>query len=256
MNFSPRTLRTGALAAAVFALFASGAALAGPDARDINVEPNEEGSHRSDIKVSAWVDRRDATYRSGDTITLRVKVNKPTYITVIDIGTSGRVHVIFPNKYQHNNRVGAFEVVQIPDEGARFHLAVNGPSGEEVLKVFATEKPIDYLDISRLSLSGPFYSVPGDAGAVTKDIDVELNRRHRFRYGVATKVVRIIGRRGEFDESSRGRPAGEQDYSRGPDTGQEYGRKQDGEAQYGRKTGGEEEYGRQAPEGEQDKKPE
>jgi hypothetical protein len=186
---------TMALAAALAAL-AFGVVL--PAYGDVGAEHHpaaeleELGAAAAGIKVSAWVDRPDATYRPGDTITLMVKASRDAYITVLDAGTSGKVHVVFPNRYQSDNRVQAFEVVRIPGEGSRIRLAVHGPAGREVLKIFASEKPIDYLDVRRLAEAGAYYTVPGDAQTIARDLSVELNERDRAGYGVATQVVTIV----------------------------------------------------------------
>jgi hypothetical protein len=188
MKISSRIVRTGALAATLFALAAPGAVLAHSEASDITVEP--PATSRWHIGVSAWLDRADATYEAGDTVTLWVKTTKPAYITVLDIGTSGRVHVVFPNRYQRNNWVGAFETVRIPSRSERFRLRVGGPSGEEVLKVIATDRPIECLDVRHLALSGDFYALPGDVNSISRDINVEL--RHRAHYSVATRVLQVV----------------------------------------------------------------
>ncbi len=106
--------------------------------------------------------------------------------------------MVFPNKYQRNNRVQAHEVVQIPEEGARVRFTVSGPAGREVLKVFATERPISYFDVQRLAEAGAYYSVPGDARSIARDLNVELNETQRAEYGVATKVVRILSQSGDL----------------------------------------------------------
>ncbi|ADP70513.1 Peptidoglycan-binding domain 1 protein [Rhodomicrobium vannielii ATCC 17100] len=156
------------------------------------VNIGEDAPVPASIKVSAWLDRENATYRPGDAVTLQVRTSKPAYITVLDVGTSGKVHVIYPNRYQREKRVEAFEVVQIPTPDERYRFTVNGPAGREVLKVIATEKPIDTLDARRLSEAGPFYAVPGEARAIARDISVELTGKQSADYGVATQIFRIV----------------------------------------------------------------
>jgi hypothetical protein len=163
---------TGALAA--FVMLASGAVYpAGrglsPEQQPIAEIGEEAAAPAAGIKVAAWVDRPNATYRPGDALTVMVKASKDAYITVLDAGTSGKVHVVYPNKYQRDNRVQAHEVVQIPGEESRFRLTVHGPPGLEVLKILATEDPIAHLDVRRLSEAGAFYTVPGDAQSIARD---------------------------------------------------------------------------------------
>ena len=62
--------------------------------RDLTVEQRDLAAviaPQSDLKVTAWVDKQDDTYKPGDTLQLFVKANSDAYITVIDVGTSGKV---------------------------------------------------------------------------------------------------------------------------------------------------------------------
>ena len=58
------------------------------------------------IVVNTAVDRSDARYRHGDSLTLSVDVNEDVYVWVFDTGTSG-VHQIFPNRHDADNFVQA-----------------------------------------------------------------------------------------------------------------------------------------------------
>ena len=167
--------------------------------RDISIDQNEIASigenaeaPASAIKVSACLDRQNGVYRPGDSVTLQVRTNKPAYITVLDVGTSGKVYVIYPNRYQRENRVNAFEVVQIPAPDERYRFAVKGPAGREVLKVIATEKPLDALDIRHFTEAGAFYAVPGEARAIARDLSVELTEKQPANYGVAKQIFSIV----------------------------------------------------------------
>ena len=167
--------------------------------RDLSIDQNEIATigetaeaPAAAIKVSAWLDRESGTYRPGEAVTLQVRTNRPAYITVLDVGTSGKVYVIYPNRYQRENRVNAFEVVQIPAPDERYRFTVKGPAGREVLKVIATDKPLDAFDIRHFTEAGAFYAVPGEARAIARDLSVELTEKQRENYGVATQIFRIV----------------------------------------------------------------
>src|SRR5688572_32374405 len=83
----------------------------------------------TELRVTAWVDRQNDSYRAGDSVQLFVKTNRDAYLTVIDVGTSGKVHVLFPNKYNSDNRILAHQVLQIPGADAPYRIRVGGPSG-------------------------------------------------------------------------------------------------------------------------------
>ena len=136
--------------ALVGSLAAAGPAFAGGKKaveRDLSVEQapiadvGEGPDYHSNIKVEAWTDHEDGSYAIGDTVTLNVRASQDAYITVLDVGTSGRVHIIFPNRFQQDNRVPGYEMIRIPGEDSRFRIRVGGPTGREVIKVFATREP-------------------------------------------------------------------------------------------------------------------
>lgn len=180
-------------------LAAAGPALAGKKnvKRDLSVEQapiadvGEGPDYRSNIKVEAWTDHEDGVYAIGDTVTLNVRASQDAYITVLDVGTSGRVHIIFPNRFQQDNRVPAYEMIRIPGEDSRFRIRVNGPTGREVIKVFATREPLSYFQAQRLVQEGPYYNVPGDGRTIARDLSVELRDRHHADFGAVTEVIDI-----------------------------------------------------------------
>ena len=148
--------------------------------RDITVQPEqrplvEMEVPESDLDVTAWVNRSDHTYRPGDTVTLYVKTSEPAYLYVIDHGTSGKIHLIYPNRYQKRHKVPAHRVVQIPSEDAQFQLQVGGPAGTELIKVIATTKADPLIAEKYLSEAGPVSEYRGTAKSLTRDITVELD---------------------------------------------------------------------------------
>jgi hypothetical protein len=204
MQLSFRSLECGVLGRLALTLFltfflASSVARAeGAVKRDLTVEQSAiadigEGDEASSSKtrVSARVDHEDRRYRIGDKLVLQVKASQNAYITVLDVATSGKVYVVFPNRQQRDNHVQANDVLQIPAGNDNFSFVVNGPEGREVLKVFATDRPLKSLDVNKLSAAGPYYSVPGAARSIARDLSVELKDQARADYGVAVQVISI-----------------------------------------------------------------
>lgn len=189
------SLRIGAVVAVPLVAFALSTLSSAPRGL-VPQQPLIEGvgdgaaANASDINLHAWVDRSDATYRPGDALTLKVQADKDAYLTVLDVGTSGKVQVLLPNKYQRDNRIQAHETVQIPDERSHTRLTVHGPAGSEMLKVLATDKPV--IDVSRLHEAGDYYAMAGDTENIARDLSVDLNAQGGNGLGVATRVVRIV----------------------------------------------------------------
>lgn len=208
----PPLLRSLAAAAAGLALSLSAASASESLTRDLIVQPNQEALYAwepeaSALEVKAWVDQEDRTYEPGETLTLYVKTNQPAYLTVIDQGTSGKVHVIYPNRYQDRERIEAQRVVRIPSEDAPFRLRVGGPAGTELIKVIATTKPDPLISPEALAETGPVSVYRGTAESLTRDLTVELKQPQQGPQtdsAVAQVVVRIVER--EADASSGTEP--------------------------------------------------
>ncbi len=145
------------------------------------------------LAISAWVDRADVTYKAGETVTLFVKANGDAYITVIDVGASGKAHVLFPNKVQPNSHIAAFEVVQIPALDERYRFTVGGPSGTELIKIIATSEPIDVIRPEDLVSAGAFRSFKRSAKDLSRDLSVTLDGKPRdFEVAVYNQYLRVL----------------------------------------------------------------
>jgi TolB-like protein len=101
-------------------------------------------------RLSVRVSSERLAYRLGEAVRFKVQVNRDAYVTLVDVGTSGDVTVLFPNRFHPNNFVRAGEELQIPAPDAGFTLKVNPPIGTDHVRAIAT---IDKVDL-----------VPGDFG--------------------------------------------------------------------------------------------
>jgi hypothetical protein len=105
--------------------------------------------------VEAWVDRPERIYAVGQQLKIFVRPNRTSYITVLNVGTSGRVAVIFPNFHQRDMQVRAGHTVSIPAGGADWKIDIAGPPGIEVIKVIASKEPLKLPEILKLAGATP-----------------------------------------------------------------------------------------------------
>ncbi|WP_084456767.1 DUF4384 domain-containing protein [Desulfogranum mediterraneum] len=163
--------------------------------RDLSVEQRPMTDlqvPQSDLAVTAWVDHQDNTYRAGDTVTLSIKPNKDAYLTILDVGTSGKVHIIFPNQFQQDNRVRAGQIVQVPGKKQNFDFRVGGPVGSELIKVIATTSATPLIKPGLTSPAGPYKAVHQSAAALAKDLSVVARQDTANQYAEYNKVIRIV----------------------------------------------------------------
>lgn len=128
------------------------------------------------LKVEVWADKNE--HAVGEKMTLRVKVNQDCYLTLIDVGPSGKAVVLFPNHYAPNNAVKAGVTYVIPDPSAGFEFEVTPPAGVELIRAIASKAPtVDLKDaMEPVSEENPFGAVKKDLGMLTRDIHVKAKK--------------------------------------------------------------------------------
>lgn len=92
------------------------------------------------LQVKIWMDK--GAYRIGETVRFGLRVNRDAYVTLVNIGTSGDVTIIYPNRFHPSHLVRGGQDVLIPPADASFTLTVHGPPGLEQVRAIATEEPV------------------------------------------------------------------------------------------------------------------
>lgn len=190
------------LPAALLAILLAGlCALANADNhggdKDIRIEPAQRpiaaiDNPGAEFKVSAWVNKESLTYAPGEEVVFTVQSNRDAYLTLLNIGTSGKVHIIFPNKHQQDNFVRAGQPVKVPAPGGPFSYRVSGPAGTEVVKVIATQSELNLAKGQEVRPAGPFKTFAKGAEALAKDIEVVLAEVPQNQWAEYTKVFKIV----------------------------------------------------------------
>lgn len=90
-----------------------------------------------------------STFRVGQGIELRVRSPRDGHLTVVDVGTNGKLYVIFPFPgVPEETRVRAGQTVELPSAEMRAQFApapayqADNPTGRGMLRVFVTPRPI------------------------------------------------------------------------------------------------------------------
>ena len=144
------------------------------------------------LAVNASVNRANRKYKHGENVVLTVKPTEDAYIWVFDTGTSGKVHQIFPNRYEKKNFVKANAALQIPGRGSKYMLTASRPKGAELITVIAskTNTPLTPTMIAKGNGSSPFLALNGTAQSVAKDLSITLRKKHRV-WAKAQQVILI-----------------------------------------------------------------
>ena len=150
-----------------------------PIVRDLPTTSNRPQASDQGLAVMSAVDRSDAQYSHGESLVLTVEVTEDAYVWVLDTGTSGKVHQIFPNRYENDNFVRAGNPVAIPSAGADYQLLVSHPKGAELLTVIASKDstPLTAGLIEEETDAGAFLALRGSAASIAKDLSISLKEK-------------------------------------------------------------------------------
>ena len=126
----------------------------------------DEGAR--DLAVTAK--RKKAAYRTGQKIVVGFRASRDCHLTLLNIGTSGKLTVLFPNSQHQDNFIQAGREYQIPADEDDFEYLLQGPPGVEKLKAVATLKKIALLESQFAPDGALFRTVEAATGA--RDIGV------------------------------------------------------------------------------------
>lgn len=145
------------------------------------------------IDLTTTLDRADARYRPGESVSLTVETSEDAYVWVFDTGTSGRVHQIFPNEHATDNFMRAGQAVTLPGDDAKYQFVAAEPAGVELLTVVASRDNNPLTDglIDRTTGAGPFLALQGTAASVSKDLKITIEKQHP-KSAVSHAVFRIV----------------------------------------------------------------
>ena len=176
-----------------------------PAARDLTVEQNAvyavqatapaAAAGQERLEVVAWVDHADNTYAAGERVRLFVRANKDSYLTVLNVGASGRTTVLFPNAYQTETRLPANQVVEVPSPNSGASITVSGPTGHELIKVIASTNPTPLFAAGAGQTAGPFTSLNAGSRSVARDLQVTMDTQADQEWDDYNKVIATIPNR-------------------------------------------------------------
>jgi hypothetical protein len=149
------------------------------------------------LRVSTWVNRHDLTYARGDAVGIFVKTNEDAYVTIVNVGPSGKVTQLFPNAFQQTNRVAANRTLEVPSANSGSRINVSGPVGAELIKIFVSSEPIKIIPESQLVGSGAFRSLAGGVSDLVRNLEVSAGgpAGAQSKFAISNLVIKTISPR-------------------------------------------------------------
>jgi hypothetical protein len=155
------------------------------------------------IDVEAWVDNPHLTYAIGQPVRIIVRPHQDAYITIVDVGSSGRVSVLYPNHFQRDARVRARSTVMIPSDRADlpWQVKVGGPAGIDLIQVIASQMPLTLPELNalvRTNEDSPLITLGRSADDFARDLVAQLKPPTPAGaveqvYGVRNLLIRVVG---------------------------------------------------------------
>jgi hypothetical protein len=154
------------------------------------------------IKLDFWKEGTTTGLPIGEPVVFGFSTDKDCYVAVIDLGTSGNVTLLFPNKWHTNNKAEKGVKYSIPPQKSDYLLRVKGPAGTERVKVVACLDPI-FTKVESLQeeIKTPVgESTPGGSAflsmkrprIVLKDIAATLEKVDPSRWATVEVVFDIV----------------------------------------------------------------
>jgi hypothetical protein len=146
------------------------------------------------LSITTLLSRADATYGVGETLRLAVKSNEDAYITVFNVGASGKITQLFPNGYQADNRIKAGETLEIPSAASESRIKVTGPVGIELVKIIATSKPVAVVPDAHFQPSGGlFRTLSEGTEALDRDLSVvSADQQQDLKVAIVHQLIKTV----------------------------------------------------------------
>lgn len=81
------------------------------------------------------------SFKVGDSVEFRARSSRDGYLTIVDLGTDGKVVVIYPSEAGQDNRIKAGQDFVLPNGDMVFEAQL--PSGRGIVRAFVTERPLE-----------------------------------------------------------------------------------------------------------------
>lgn len=177
----------------------SGGALAQSDVEKKDIVVGEMSKIRHDnpdFKIRLKPVSKTGKFYVGGQVAFEVTSNKDAYLTIIDVGTTGKAHVIFPNRWNKSNKIRKGKVYRIPGSDADYSFKLRGPAGVNYVKAIATLKPVQFLPREVLADAEEGFAEIKEADKAAKDISVELGKQDKKGWAETESRFTLVSKRG------------------------------------------------------------
>jgi hypothetical protein len=156
------------------------------------------GEGRGRIKMTAWVDSKNLTYHIGDILAIYVRPKTDAYLTILNVGSSGKVTLLYPNHFQRDAKVKGGTTVRIPPRKGKWNISVDEPAGVDLIKIIASRKPLTLKELQEVASAdekNPVITLGRSAEETARDLTPQLKPEaedeEHPNFGVLNILVRV-----------------------------------------------------------------
>ena len=120
-----------------------------------------------------WTDKTQR--KIGETVKVSFQANRDGYVTLVNVGTSGKITILYPNAYTPNHAVKAGQTYSVPGADDPYELTLGGPEGVELVYALFTTGPTRFVE-ENLTKDSAFAPVNEKAEAITRDINLTVKK--------------------------------------------------------------------------------
>ncbi len=146
-------------------------AAAPPTASAPAAPPATGGDAPAQFKL--WTDK--TKHKVGEPVKVFFQANRNGYVTLVNVGTSGKITILYPNAYTPNHAVKAGQTYSVPSQEDPYELTLGGPEGVELVYALFTTGPTRFIE-ENLTKDTAFAPVNEKAEAITRDINLTVKK--------------------------------------------------------------------------------
>jgi hypothetical protein len=100
------------------------------------------------IKFQVWTDQSsDHALKAGDRVVVHFKAEKPCFLVVVNVASSGDLTVIFPNRDKPDNAIQPGKEVTLFGEDSKLRLVIGKKVQETNLVFYVSPEPVSFVKI-------------------------------------------------------------------------------------------------------------
>jgi uncharacterized caspase-like protein len=145
------------------------------------------------FQVNVTLDKGDlGKYQIGDTVDISMQPSRDCYVYVLDIGSSGKINLLFPSEFEPDNFLRKGQQYTIPSTD-EYAIELGGPPGEERVKVIATTQKIPLDKLNPEDMDSPIKTYATNAPELLELSMRDLSLRPRNKW-VTETVMFTVGK--------------------------------------------------------------